>query len=87
MQQRPDTDNFKTSADVKDRITQKNKLTELLKESWYSYTDMIIVIRAGEAGRRFREIRKNPPEGFKIIERKITREKKSSCKEFKIVEV
>ena len=48
--------------------SQKKILVDLLKENWLSNYKIDQILRSASGQRRLREIRKNPPEGYKLTE-------------------
>ena len=64
------------------------KVTEKLKSDWYSDTQLAIACGSSSAGRVMRAIRKNPPENYRIIQRKKNLpEGYSQCLEYKLIEI
>lgn len=50
--------------------TLKKQVIELLQSGWYSNFQINMIIKSSSADRAMREVRKNPPEGYIIVQRK-----------------
>lgn len=48
----------------------RDKVTELLKNDWYSAFQINVICKSSSADRVMRFIRENPPENFRIAQRK-----------------
>ena len=51
-------------------MTLKDKVTDLLKTGWYSNFQINMLLKSSSADREMRRIRKNPPSGWIIVQRK-----------------
>lgn len=51
-------------------MTKKEILEEALKKQWLSNFQMQLLVKSSSADRRAREIRKSPPKGFVMIQRR-----------------
>lgn len=70
------------------KITQKEKLIELLKKNWMSSFQMQQAVMSSSADREMRRLRENPPEGYEIQQRPKKMPKGyRPCLEYKLVEV
>lgn len=68
-------------------MTMRAKIIEALKSDWHSNLQIIELVKSGSADRTVRNIRENPPIGFKVISRPKKIEGYNSCLEYKLVEV
>lgn len=64
-------------------MTQQNKLIELLKQEYLSNFQMQQLLKSSSADREARRLRKNPPEGYVMVQQKKDCEVK--CLEYKLV--
>lgn len=66
--------------------TQEQKLTEVLKNKWMSSYQMQQELKSSSADRVMRRIRKNPPDGYTILQkRKDSPNGYGICLEYKLV--
>lgn len=63
-------------------MNQREKLTEELKQRWMSAFEMQLYLKSSSADRQMRFIRKNPPAGYEIIQRKKEIEGYTICNEY-----
>ena len=63
-------------------MNQTTRLTEELKQRWMSAFEMQLYLKSSSADRLMRFIRKNPPTGFEVIQRKKEVEGYTTCNEY-----
>ena len=65
--------------------TIKEQVIELLKHGWYSNFQMNMILQTSCADREMRRIRKNPPQGLKVMQRqKIMPDGYNRCLEYSL---
>ena len=64
-------------------MTQQDKLIELLKKEYLSNFQMQQLLKSSSADREARRLRKNPPQGYMMVQRKKDCEVK--CLEYRLV--
>lgn len=63
--------------------TIREQVIELLMHGWYSNFQMNMILQTSCADREMRRVRENPPEGYKICQRKKEMPKDyNSCLEY-----
>lgn len=67
-------------------MTIRQEVEEKIKKQWYSYFRINMEVKSSSADRELRNIRQNPPEGYKVIQRPFKMDGYRSCLEFKLVE-
>ena len=66
-------------------MTQEEKLISLLKQYWLSAYQMQQMLKSSSADRTMRRIRKNPPGGWIVIDRKKDIDGYNKCLEYHLV--
>lgn len=67
-------------------MTLKEKVLALLKTGWYSNFQINLECKSASADRAMRLIRENPPEGWKVAQRKkIVPENYNNCLEYTLL--
>jgi ribosome biogenesis protein Nip4 len=70
------------------KMTQEFKLMKLLKQNYMSSFQMQMALYSSSADRVMRRIRKNPPIGYKIVQRKKdVPEGYGNCFEYKLEKI
>lgn len=66
------------------RFTHRDQVIERLKEGWYTGYEMCNEIKSSQALARISEVKKNPPKGWHVQERK--KDCDTRCNEYRLVQ-